>query len=204
MLPAAVVSHFPLRVDDGALTNFDDAVARLESRISCRSNQFDVSPLVAMVVDIVSNLAEQNPLVLQYAVGFLNKGRVSVSEGVTLFLRRFLSEAETFVEVFLVISPLVRDVRGVVDHHIEEIVSKRRGCIVGHNGGFVLGFNINSDDPAVASPPESTAVDGSIQDSSRMFARIERQHPFEQFSIVPVPHRGDGIVLSCSRTIRDQ
>ena len=58
MLPAAVVSHFPLRVDDGALTNFDDAVARLESRTSCRPNELDVGPLVAMVVDVVSNLAE--------------------------------------------------------------------------------------------------------------------------------------------------
>ena len=120
-----MVSHVPLRVDDGAFANPDDAVARLEARVSCCLNQLDVGPLVAMVMDIVSNLAEQNSLVLQYAVGFLNKRWEGMSEGVALFLRRLFSEAETFVEVFLLIPPLVRDVRRVVDHHVKEVISKR-------------------------------------------------------------------------------
>ena len=125
MLPAAMMSHLPLRVDDSAPTNFDDAVARLESCVFCRLNQLHMGPLVGMVMDIVSNLAKQDSLIFQYAVGFLNKRRVSVSEGATLFFRRFLSEAVTFVEVFLVVSPLVGDMRGVANHHIKQVISKR-------------------------------------------------------------------------------
>ena len=58
MLAAAVVGHLPLGIDDRAFTNLDDAVARLETRISCRLDQVYMSPLVAMVVDVIRNLTE--------------------------------------------------------------------------------------------------------------------------------------------------
>ena len=85
MPPAVMVSRLPLRVDDRAPTNFDDAVARLETRVSCRLNQLHMGSLVAMVMDIVSNLPS-------------------------------------------------------------------------HNGRFMPRLNINPDDSALASPPESAAV----------------------------------------------
>jgi hypothetical protein len=58
MLPSAVVGRFPLRVDDWSISNFDDAVARHKGHLPCGIYQFDVRPLVAVMVNIISDLAK--------------------------------------------------------------------------------------------------------------------------------------------------
>ena len=62
MLPPRVVSLFPFGVYDWPFAHFDDAIAGFESCHSGCLNKFHMRPLVAVVVNVVGDLAEQNPL----------------------------------------------------------------------------------------------------------------------------------------------
>lgn len=53
-----MVSHLPLGVNDWPLADLDDAIARLESGVSGRLDEIDVSPLVAVMMDVVGDFAE--------------------------------------------------------------------------------------------------------------------------------------------------
>ena len=56
MLPPTVVSHFPFRVNDWAFTDFDDAITGLKPHNLRRLDKFHMSPLIAMMVDVISDL----------------------------------------------------------------------------------------------------------------------------------------------------
>src|SRR5579859_4211672 len=114
MLTAAVVRLLPLRVDDGSLADFHDAVTRREPDLAGGVNQFDVRPLVAMVVNVIRNLRQQDALILQQPMGFLEEGRERMRERVLVFLRRPEDKSEPSTEVLLVILSLIWDVRRVV------------------------------------------------------------------------------------------
>lgn len=81
------MSNFPLRVNDRSLANLDDAVAGLESNVSRRLHQFDVSPLVAMVVNVISDLREEDTLWPQNAICLSDKRWECVRKGIAHFLR---------------------------------------------------------------------------------------------------------------------
>jgi len=63
MLPSAMVSDFPSRVNDRGRARLDNAIASAETYSGPGLNQFDVSPLILMVMNVVRYFAEQNALV---------------------------------------------------------------------------------------------------------------------------------------------
>ena len=60
MLAPGVVGFFPAGVDDRSFSDFNDAVARLKADLGGRQNYFHMGPLVAVMMDIVGNLAQKN------------------------------------------------------------------------------------------------------------------------------------------------
>ena len=133
MLASTVVGPLPLRVDDRTSPNFDDAVARPKARVNGSFDQLKVRPLVLVMVDIISNLAEQNPLVLQDAVSFSDERGVGVREVVALLLRGFSAQPEPLMKVLLLVPPLVWDVRRIVNHYVKKAVLERCGRVVCDN-----------------------------------------------------------------------
>ena len=125
MLPPRVVSHLPLRVDDRSLPNLDDTVARAEANGARGLDEIDMGPQVAVIVNVIGDLAQQDALGFQHAVCFLDERRVSVSERVALFLRGSKAQAESRVEVLGPVSSLVGDVRRVVNDRVEENGAER-------------------------------------------------------------------------------
>jgi hypothetical protein len=61
VLSAAVVRVLPLRVNDWPFANFDDAVTGHQTHSTGCVDKFNVRPLIPMMVNVVSDLAEQNP-----------------------------------------------------------------------------------------------------------------------------------------------
>jgi hypothetical protein len=68
----------PFWVDDRPLTNFDNAVTGLEAGLLSCKDKFDMSPLVAVVVNVVRNLTQKKALRLQNSIGLLNEWREGV------------------------------------------------------------------------------------------------------------------------------
>lgn len=83
-----MVGSFPFGVYDRPLSYFNDAVAWAKADTIGCVDQINMGPLVAMVVDIVTDLAEENSFRLQNAVGFSQEGRICVGEIVPVLLRR--------------------------------------------------------------------------------------------------------------------
>ena len=69
MLTPRVVGSFPFGINYRPLSHFNDAVARAEADASRCVDQINMGPLIAMIVNIVTDLAEENPLWFQNAVG---------------------------------------------------------------------------------------------------------------------------------------
>lgn len=76
MLAPSVVSRPPLRVDNRPAANFDDAITRAETHLLCSQGQIDMGPLIAMIMDIVGDLAEQDPLGFEDPIRFAEKARI--------------------------------------------------------------------------------------------------------------------------------
>lgn len=60
MLAPGMVGNLPLGVDNRALSDLDNAVARTKSKCSGRLDKINMSPLVLVIVDVVADLAEQD------------------------------------------------------------------------------------------------------------------------------------------------
>ena len=64
MLSPRVMRDFPVRIDDRALPHLDNAIAGRKSSFLTSMDQFDMCPLITMIVDIIGDLAEQDSFVL--------------------------------------------------------------------------------------------------------------------------------------------
>ena len=62
MLASTVVGRLPLRIDDRAFSDLDDAITRTEPNDRGSLDQINMSPLIAVIVDVVRDLAQENPL----------------------------------------------------------------------------------------------------------------------------------------------
>ena len=62
MLPAGVVRVFPFGVDNRTFTDLDDAIAGAEAGLSRSFDEVHVRPIVPVMMNVVGDLAEQNPL----------------------------------------------------------------------------------------------------------------------------------------------
>src|ERR1043166_3070075 len=108
VLPPRVMSLLPLRIDDRPFANLDDAITWAKTRFHCRTHQLDVGPLVAVVVNVVGDLAEEHALCSEHAVRFPDKRRVEMREVVAVLSGGLQDQAESRVEVFRLVAPLVR------------------------------------------------------------------------------------------------
>ena len=125
-----MMGGLPPWVDDWPLTNLDNAITGLEPHFFSCQDKFDMSPLVAMVVNIVRNFAKKNAFGFQDSIGFLNEWWESVRKRVSHFFRRAGPQAKPGVEILFPVSTLVGDMWGIVDHHVKGIAfNKSRLCI---------------------------------------------------------------------------
>ncbi|HEY6329093.1 MAG TPA: hypothetical protein VI756_07135 [Blastocatellia bacterium] len=133
-----MMGGIPLGINDRAAANLDDAIARTEANRCSRLDKINMRPLVAMIVDIVSNLAKQNPVILKHPIGLLDKGRVKVSKVVAMFFRRPQAKPKTDIEILLPVAALIRNMRGVTHNHVKEETSKGHGRIIANDGWPML------------------------------------------------------------------
>jgi hypothetical protein len=85
MLSAGMMGCLPSGVDDRPLTSLDDAVTGLESRFLSCKDKINMRPLVAVVMNVVRNLAKKNTLGLQNPKSFPNEWREGVGKTVSHF-----------------------------------------------------------------------------------------------------------------------
>jgi len=62
MLPAGVVRVLPFGIDNRTFTDLDDAIARPEAGLSRSFDEVDMRPIIPVMMNVVGDLAEQNPL----------------------------------------------------------------------------------------------------------------------------------------------
>src|SRR5947209_11502414 len=94
VMPARVVGGFPFRRNNWSLANLHDAIAGTESSSGRYFDDFDMGPLESVSVNVVSNLAEENPFRLEHPVCLLEEGRIQVGEVVAVAGRRFQDQAK--------------------------------------------------------------------------------------------------------------
>src|ERR1700721_88570 len=99
MLPPGMMRVLPARIDNRALANLDDAVARRKADSHGRLEQFNVRPLEAVPMNVIGDFAKQHAFRLEHAIGFGDKRRIQVRKVISVARRRFLPEAEARIEV---------------------------------------------------------------------------------------------------------
>lgn len=114
-----MMRNLPFRVNYRAFPNFDDAVTCREPSSAASMNQIDMSPLIAMVVNVIGNLAQQDAFIHQNAMSFGHECRIRVCEAVAMLLWRATAQSEPDIEIFGLVTPLVRDMRRIVNNDIE-------------------------------------------------------------------------------------
>ena len=87
MLAPAVMGSLPFRIDDRPLPNFYDAIASDKPDGFRRFDEVDVSPLIAVVVNVIGHFAEKNTLRLEDLVSFFEKRGKRMRETITVFFR---------------------------------------------------------------------------------------------------------------------
>lgn len=188
MLTPGMVGSLPFRVDNWPLSNFDYAIAGTETDASRGSDQIYVGPLVSVVVDVVSDLAEQNALDLQDPIGLSQKRRVGVGEAVRVLFGRSHHEAEARVEVFGLVLALVRYVRWVINHDIENSIMERHTSIVAHDPGAMLHLNVHSHNWTITSSPKPSTVHRRIEDLLWGLPGIKVKHSIQEFGVFSIPY----------------
>jgi hypothetical protein len=121
-------------------------------------------------------------------MGFPDERGIGMSECVPLFLGGFSAQAEPIMKILLLVSPLVRDVRRIVNHYVKKAVLERCGCVVCDNRRLMLRFVVDPNDAASAAAPKSTTIHCGVQNPAGFFPRIHFQHPFEQFGVLASPY----------------
>ncbi len=175
VVPSGVVRDFPLGVYDRTFPDLHDAVTRLESDLPCRLDQVHVSPLILVVMNIVSNLAQQNAFGPQNPIGFFEKRRIRVRERVAMFLRRPLAKPEARVEILQSIPPLVRDMWRIVDDHVHNPAPEGHVHVVTDHRRPVATLHIEADHSPLTPSPEAPYVYRGVQDSFGASFRVEPQ-----------------------------
>lgn len=69
---------FPLRVDDRPFPELYNAIAGAKPHLRRSEHNFEVRPLVPMVVDVIGDLAKEDALGLQNTVGLAQEGWIEM------------------------------------------------------------------------------------------------------------------------------
>src|ERR1700687_260839 len=195
MLPSGVMGGLPLRINDWPFSYLDYAVAWHEADFTRSIYEVDVRPLIAMMMHIVRQLAEQDALCFQNPIGLFHKRWERVRKGVVVFLGRAQHQPEPCAEVLLVVFALIRDMRRVIHHHIKIPIPKGHLGIVSYDHGTMARVDIQPNYRALAIFPKATAIHGGIQDLAWFPARVKVQHPSEKFGVFAEPNGGQRRIL---------
>ena len=98
-MSSGMVCHLPFRVYDRSFPNLHDAIARLKADNTSGICEFNVSPLITVVVNIVCDLGEQDAFGPQYPIGFTEKRRERVRKSVAVLFRGSKNQAKPRIEI---------------------------------------------------------------------------------------------------------
>lgn len=163
MSPTGVMSNLPLWVYNRSFPYLDYAITRRKSGFLTGADQINMGPLIAMVVNVIGYLAQQESIRDQHSPCLCHERRVCVSECVPILFGRASPQPKSGVEVFGTIASLIRDMRWIVNNYVELAGPKRHGRVVCTNFRPVSGIDIQPDNRPGCAPPKSTAVDRSVQ-----------------------------------------
>jgi hypothetical protein len=100
MLSPRVMRSLPFGIDDWPFAGFDDAVASRKADVLSGPDEVNMSPLIAVVVYVVSYFTEEYAIVNEYTPSFGHERWIRVGEAVPIFFRRAGTKPEAYVEVF--------------------------------------------------------------------------------------------------------
>jgi hypothetical protein len=100
MLSPRVMRGLPLGINDWPFAYLDNAVASGKARVLSGSDEVNVSPLIAVVVYVVSYFTKEYAIVDEYTPSFGHEGWIGVGEAIPIFFRRTGTKPEAYVEVF--------------------------------------------------------------------------------------------------------
>jgi len=133
-------------------------------------------PLIPVMMNIVRDLAKQDPLRPQYPVSLSQERWKRVGKSIVILLRGTDDESKAFVEVFGLVLSLVRNVRRIVHNHIKATGPERHISIVTHNIRMTLRVDIETSNWPLSASPKPAAVDCCIQYLLGRTPRVEVQH----------------------------
>ena len=125
-----MVCCFPLRINNRPLAYFHDAVTGQEANFASGIYEFDMCPLITVMVNVIRDLCQQHTLRFQNPISLAQKGGERMREGVVILLRGTDYKTKACVEILGSVSPLIWNVRRIVDNHIEGLAAKWHGRIV--------------------------------------------------------------------------
>ena len=91
MLSPAMMRDFPTRVDNWSGTSLYYAITSSETRTYRSLNQFNVRPLILVMMYVIRDLAEENAFRNQGSVRLAHERWIKVREGIAIFLGRSLT-----------------------------------------------------------------------------------------------------------------
>jgi hypothetical protein len=143
-----------------------------------------------MIVNVVADFAEQDSFGLQHSMRLLQEWRIGVRETVPVLLCRSKHQAKTDIEILRLVSPLIWNMRWIIYHYIEDVILKRHAGVVTNEAGMMLRFQVQSNDRASATSPESASIHGGIKYPPRFFVRVKVEHLLQQLGVFSIPCGG--------------
>jgi hypothetical protein len=183
-----MMGNLPFRVNDWAFPDFYDAVAGAESDGPSSLNQVQMRPLITVSVNVIADLAKQDPLRLQDAICFPYERGVGMGETIAVLLGGTDRQAKAAIEILGPVLALIWYVGGIVDDHVEEGGAKRHVAIVANDLRPVSLINVETNNLPLAPAPKPTDVDGGIQHPTWPFSWVECQHVLHELRIITKPY----------------
>jgi hypothetical protein len=100
MLSPRMMRGLPFGIDDWPFAYLDNAVASRKADVLSGSDEVKVSPLIAVVMYIVSYFTKEYAIVDEYTPSFGHERWIRVGEAVSIFFGRTGTKPEACVEVF--------------------------------------------------------------------------------------------------------
>ena len=119
MLTPAVMSSLPLGINDGTLANLNNAITWQKASSARRVNEFDVCPLIAMMVNIIADLAKEQPLGLKGPVRFFQEWWKRMRKRIVVLFRRPDNKSESPIKILSFVLSLVWNMGRIVNDYVK-------------------------------------------------------------------------------------
>ena len=119
VLTPAVMSSLPLGINDGPLANLNNAITWQKASSARRVNEFDVCPLIAMMVNIIADLAEEQPLGLKDPVRFFQEWWKRMRKRIVVLFRRPDNKSESPIKILSFVLSLVWNMGRIVNDYVK-------------------------------------------------------------------------------------